>query len=155
GDRIEAALEQSRYLIVVCAPAAAASPWVNKEIIYFKSLGREDRIFSLIADGEPYASDMPGREADECFPKALRFRVGADRQISDVRAEPLAADMRADKDGKQNALLKLIAGMLGVGFDDLRQRQLEARNAWLRKVVAASVALVLVFAGLAIYAFTQ
>ncbi|MFS8981117.1 TIR domain-containing protein [Cupriavidus necator] len=155
GDRIEAALKQSRYLIVVCSPASAASPWVNKEITYFKSLGHEDRIFSLIVEGEPYASEQPGRAKEECFPAALRFRLAPDGRLSDTRAEPLAADLRDDKDGRQNALLKLIAGMLGVGFDDLRQRHLETRNAWLRKVVTASVALVLIFAGLAIYALRQ
>ena len=155
GDRIEAALRQSRYLIVVCSPASSASPWVDKEIAYFKSLGREDRVFSLIVDGEPYASERPGRESDECFPAALRFRFVPDGRVSDKRAEPLAADLREDKDGRQNALLKLIAGMLSVGFDDLRQRHLEARNAWLRRVVGASVALVLIFASLAFYAFMQ
>ncbi|HSK29387.1 MAG TPA: toll/interleukin-1 receptor domain-containing protein, partial [Candidatus Limnocylindria bacterium] len=154
GDRIEAALRQSRYLIVVCSPASAASPWVNKEIAYFKSMGREDRIFSLIVDGEPYASERPGQQSDECFPIALRTRLAPDGR-TDTPAEPLAADLREDKDGRQNALLKLVAGMLGVGFDELRQRQLEARNAWLRKVVAASLALVLVFAALAGYALVQ
>jgi WD40 repeat protein len=155
GERIEMALRQSRYLIVVCSPAAAISPWVNKEIAYFKSLGRDDRILSLIAGGKPYASDELGNESDECFPAALRFQCGPDGQLLDTRAEPLAADMRADRDGRHNALLKLIAGMLEAGFDDLRQRHLEERNSWLRKVVGASLALVLVFAALAIFAFTQ
>jgi len=155
GVRIEAALKQSRYMIVVCSRASAASPWVEKEIEYFKSLGREDRIFALIVDGEPYASEHSGRESDECFPAALRFRLAPDGSLSDTRAEPLAADLREGKDGRRNALLKLIAGMLGVGFDELRQRHLEARNAWLRKVVGASTALALIFAALAVYAFIQ
>lgn len=78
GDRIEAALRESRYLVVLCSPDAAASPWVNKEIIFFKSLGRERQVFSLIVAGEPYASEQPGREKEECFPEALRFRLGPD-----------------------------------------------------------------------------
>jgi hypothetical protein len=61
GERIERALEQSRYLIVICSPAAATSPWVNKEVAFFKALGREDCVLSLIVDGEPFASAKPGQ----------------------------------------------------------------------------------------------
>src|SRR5215813_4705238 len=155
GLRIEAALREARYLIVICSPSSAASPWVNKEIIFFKSLRRDDRIFSLIADGEPYASSQPGREGEECFPAALRFQLGPDGKLSTRPAEPLAADAREDKDGKRNALLKLMAGMLEVGFDSLRQRDLEQRNARLRRFVGVSALLVLIFAALAVYAFRQ
>ena len=42
-------------------------------------------------------------------------------------AEPLAADAREGKDGKRNALLKLIAGIIGVPFDELRQRDRQRR----------------------------
>src|SRR4051812_20136967 len=45
GDVIEANLRASAALIVVCSPDAAASPWVQKEIEYFASLGRQDKIF--------------------------------------------------------------------------------------------------------------
>ena len=37
--------------------------------------------------------------------------------LSDARTEPIAADARPGKDGKNNAKLKLIAAVLGVGFD--------------------------------------
>ena len=108
--------------------AGGESKWVNEEILAFKRLGREDRIFCLIVDGEPNATDMPGREEEECFPPALRFRLGADGKLSDTRTEPIAADARPGKDGKSNAKLKLIAGVLGVGFDTLRRREQQRRN---------------------------
>jgi len=155
GARIEEALRQSRFLIVICSPSAAASPWVNKEIAFFKALGREERVFSLIVEGEPYSSSRPGREAEECFPEALRLRVGPDGQLLDTPAEPLAADLREGKDGRQGALLKLMAGMVEVGFDTLRRREFERRNARLRRIVAVAALLVAGFAGLAVYAFLQ
>lgn len=77
GGSIQDALRASRYLIILCTPDAAKSRWVNEEIRYFKSLGREDRLLALIARGEPNASEPPGREAEECFPEALRFRLDA------------------------------------------------------------------------------
>jgi hypothetical protein len=40
----------------------------------------------------------------------------------------LAADARPDKDGWTDACLKLVAGVLGVGFDDLRRRERARRR---------------------------
>lgn len=131
------ALEQSRCFVLVCSPAAAASRWVNEEVLRFKKLGREARILCLIVDGEPNATAL-GHPERECFPPALRFRLGADGQLSDVPAEPLAADLRASGDGRDHARLKIIAGLLGVGFDSLRRRDLQARNR--RLAVVAGVA---------------
>jgi hypothetical protein len=37
---------------VICSPKAAKSRWVNEEILTFKRLGREHRIFCLIIAGE-------------------------------------------------------------------------------------------------------
>ena len=50
------------------------------------------------------------------------------RQPEQTRTEPIAADAREGKDGKNRAKLKLIAGLLGVGFDALRQRETQRRN---------------------------
>jgi tetratricopeptide (TPR) repeat protein len=116
------ALAQSSHLIVLCSPAAARSRYVNQEIIEFKRLGRADRILPLIVDGEPYAK----APEDECFPPALRFEIDAAGRLTDQPAEPIAADLRPEADGTDNAKLKLIAGVLGVPFNDLRQRELIA-----------------------------
>jgi hypothetical protein len=35
ADEIQKALEASRYLIVICSPRAAQSPWVGKEVQSF------------------------------------------------------------------------------------------------------------------------
>jgi WD40 repeat protein len=157
GHNIAEALAASQYLIVVCSPNAASSRWVNEEILTFKRLGRADRVLALIVDGEPNAADgKPGVPAEaECFPEGLRYRVGEDGALSDLRTEPIAADARDDKDGRQNAKLKLIAGLLGVNFDDLRQRENERRVRRLRRLVAATTAVIALFAGISIYAGWQ
>ena len=51
GATLVAALEQSACQIVICSPKAAQSRWVNEEILTFKRLGREDRIFCLVVAG--------------------------------------------------------------------------------------------------------
>ena len=155
GTLINAALEDSASQIVICSPQSAKSKWVNEEILAFKRLGREDRIFCLVVDGEPNATDLPGREQEECFPPALRFRLGQDGQLSDKPAEPIAADARPRKDGKQNAKLKLISGVLGVGFDTLRRREQQRRIRRMFWFSCAAFAGMVLTSGLAAYALVQ
>jgi tetratricopeptide (TPR) repeat protein len=152
GTLINQALFNSKMQIVICSPAAARSKWVNEEILAFKRLGREDRIFCLIVAGEPNASDIPGSEHEECFPPALRYKLDSEGELSDQRAEPIAADARDDKDGKANAKIKLIAGMLGVGFDALAQRELHRRHRRMMAIAAAAITGMVVTSGLAIAA---
>lgn len=141
GTVLNEALRQSRYLIVICSPQSASSRWVNEEIKYFKSLGRSAHVLPLIVGGEPNATDAPGSGLAECLPEAIRFEVGANGELSSRRAEPIAADARGGKDGRANARLKLIAGLINVGLDELKQRERQ-RRLWRRiSTVAAAVAL--------------
>ncbi|HMB61184.1 MAG TPA: TIR domain-containing protein, partial [Xanthomonadales bacterium] len=118
--KILTALEQSEAMIVLCSPASAASRWVNEEIRQFRALGRENRIFCVLVDGDSKASITPSN----ALPPAL-FESATDQQF-----EPLAADPRKWADGKYLAKLKLIAGLLGVRLDELRQRDLKRRRKW-------------------------
>lgn len=154
STNINEALKESRYLIVVCSPRSASSRWVGEEIKTFKRLGREDRILALIVDGEPNASEGKAgfRAEDECFPEPMRYRVDANGELSSVRTEPIAADARKGKDGRENAKLKLLAGLLGVGYDGLRQRDNERRLRRARVIGAAALVLMGIFAGLASWA---
>jgi tetratricopeptide (TPR) repeat protein len=152
---VNQALEQSACQVVICSPEAAKSRWVNKEILAFKRLGREDRVFCFIVAGEPNATDVPQRADRECFPPALRFKLGADGELSTVRAEPIAADARPEKDGKRNAKLKLISGLLGVGFDTLKRREQQRRNRRLFAFSCAATAGMVLTTGLAAYALIQ
>jgi tetratricopeptide (TPR) repeat protein len=155
GVLINAALAGSAAQIIICSPNAAQSKWVNEEILAFKRLGREDKILCIIVGGEPNASELPGREAEECFPPALRFRLGSDGNLSTARTEPIAADARPGKDGKSNAKLKLISGLLGVGYDTLRRREQQRRNARLFAFSCAAAAGMVLTSGLAAYALVQ
>ncbi|MEM7069749.1 MAG: TIR domain-containing protein [Pseudomonadota bacterium] len=120
---IQSALNSSQTLIVICSPNSAKSKWVNEEILAFKRMHGEDNILAIIVDGEPNGSEKPGYEDIECFPNALRFKMGKSGKLTKSRTEPIAADVREAADGKDNALLKLIAGVLAVDFNDLKQRE--------------------------------
>lgn len=140
ASSVKMALADSATLVVICSPNSARSKWVNQEIETFIAAGREKLIRLIIVDGEPHSPD-PGRE---CLPPSL---------IRDGAPEPLAADVREEGDGKQAAKLKILAGILGVPYDELRQREAARRQKRLAVIaVAASVGL-LVMAGLTIFAF--
>jgi tetratricopeptide (TPR) repeat protein len=149
GEEIEEAIGGSRFLIVLCSPDAAKSRWIDEEITAFKRLHREDRILAAIISGEPFASDMPGREEEECFPPALRVQFDSRGRPTGQRAEPVAADLRDEGDGKRMGLLKIAAGMMGVGLDELAQREAQRRHRRLYAITAASVAGMLFTSGLA------
>jgi len=148
--KVNEALAQSANLIVICSPRSAASRWANEEVLAFKRLGRAERVFCLIVDGEPNASAVAQRAAEECFAPALRHRLGADGRPSGERTEPIAADARPGKDGKTNAKLKLIAGILDLGFDELKQRELHRRHRRMTAIAAVAIGITLVTAALAI-----
>ena len=129
GTTIRAALAESGALVVICSPASAHSPWVQAEIEAFRALDRGDRIACFIVDGDP-----GGNAAECCFAPALTG-IGPDGS----HREPLAADARAEGDGRDRAFLKLVAGLLGVSYDALAQREAQRRQRRLLAVTTASL----------------
>ena len=120
-DALHDALTDSYALVVLCSPNAARSRWVDEEIRLFRALGREQRVFLMLIEGEPNV-DLNGPYAHlECLPPALRR--------SDRGEEPLAADLRGGKPAFKSGALRLAAGLWGVTLDELvhrhrrRQRQ--------------------------------
>src|SRR5258706_9171893 len=145
---IQEALRASAYLIVLCSPSSARSRWVNQEVVNFVKLGRRDRIHALIVEGDPNeTADCGG-----CFPPALRSALGAGGEIvDDPSHEVVAADLRLEGDGKDDAKLKLIAGLLGIPFNSLRRREVAAARRRLRitQAIAASMMVLTVAVGIA------
>jgi hypothetical protein len=153
NDQIKQALEGSRYLIVVCSAFTPRSKWVEREIEMFNELGRGDNVLALLTEGEP----------GDSFPAPMLIRRrevtdpdGSKRLVVEEK-EPLAADVRPRGNVsmerlKRLALLRLVAVILGVKFDELRQREHERER---RKVLtwAAAAAAVLLVAGSSGFAY--
>lgn len=157
GAAIEAALSQSEFLIVLCSPRSAQSKWVNREVAWFKTHRDPKKILTLIVGGEPGASAISGRETEECFPKALLFKVAPDdlQPTDEAEDAPLAADARESGDGRRGAKLKLAAALLGVGLDELVKRDDRRRSARRRAAMSAMAASIAVLAGITFYAIVQ
>jgi hypothetical protein len=136
---VYAALRSSRFLVVVCSPSASRSEWVNREIRFFRSLGRGDRILTVITNGEAVAH---GPSPQGAFPPALfEDDGGAGRSV----AEPLGADLRPGGDTKRYAIYKLAAPIIGVPVADLAQR--EGRRRHRRSLLLGLLLLGLLVAG--------
>ena len=105
-ENLKRELLDSRFLIVVCSPESAQSEWVNKEVDFFIQNGREDQIIPLIVAGKPDAAD----EKEQCFVPALR---NLKKEILGISIPEL---------GAEKALVKVVAKMLSLKFDQLWQR---------------------------------
>ncbi|HEX5314645.1 MAG TPA: TIR domain-containing protein [Gammaproteobacteria bacterium] len=142
GESINAALDRSDALILVCSPAAARSRWVNEEVARFRRGRADSRIFCLIVAGDA--------ASEECFPPALREDAQGGESPESGTAEPLAADLRREGDGRKLALLKLVAGLLGVDLDELRRREAQRQ---VRRWSAVAVLAIAVTAATSLLAF--
>ena len=105
---IDKALSQSRYLIVICSPRAAQSPWVCKEVQHFIDSGKEEFIIPFIIEGLPNSSDL----ATECFPKNLQELTGS-RELLGININEM---------GRDAAMVKVVARMFSLEFDTLWRR---------------------------------
>jgi tetratricopeptide (TPR) repeat protein len=136
SETVREALAQSGALIILCSPHAAASLWVAEEIRVFRELHPGRPILAAILEGDP----------PDCFPDLLRAMGNGH--------EPLGADLRRDRDGERLGLLKLVAGITGLGLDDLVQRDATRRVRRVMAVTAGAVAAMLVMAVLVVVAVT-
>lgn len=134
---VRTAIQNSGCLIVVCSPAARRSVWVSREIELFRRLHPDRPILAALVLGEP---------ADAFPPALLRDSAGGETR------EPLAADLRREGDGERLGFLKLAAGIVGVGLDELVQRDTQRQLRGVTAVTGAAVTIAVVMAVLAFVA---
>lgn len=108
AKKIKAALDSSKFLIVICSPRSAGSIWVGKEVQEFIDSGRADHIIPFIIGGTPNATDSK----EECFPEGLR-RLAGDQELLGANINEM---------GRDAAAIKVVAQMFNLRFDSLWQR---------------------------------
>lgn len=100
-------LEASKYLLVVCSPDSAQSPYVNEEVRAFAEMGRAERIIPILANGDYYPDGT-------MYPDWLRDYTATNKDVL------LAINL--SRGHRQEGLVKIVARLLGVSFDSLWQR---------------------------------
>lgn len=117
NDALSKELNDSLYLIVICSPSAAKSPYVNKGVQYFIDMGLQDKIIPFIVEGKPFAS-LNGDIEHECFPPAMVALKGTDKELRGINLE----EETKERGSKQAAVVDVIASMLGIRFSILWNR---------------------------------
>jgi outer membrane lipoprotein-sorting protein len=144
SQSIEDGIAESEFLLLICSRRLPLSQWCMREVELFSELHGKDRILALLIDGEP----------DEAFPPIISERE-IDGEI--IHVEPLAADIRAETWNKSLRLLsqeklRLLAPILGVGYDDLKQRH---RQRFIKRVIALASAAFVAVSAFAVFAQVQ
>ncbi len=148
SEAISTAIWESKYLICICSPQYLESVWCMKEVEAFLRFSDRKHILLVLADGEP----------DTAFPEVLLYdevlQMGPDGHPQKYRQykEPLAADCRGEtskerKTKTENAVLRLVAGIWGLSYEDLAQRhRKEVYNRARNRVLAAFFVLLAIIA---------
>ena len=150
---IEDALRASKYLIVVCSPETPKSEWCCLEIKKFREFHGNNRILPILIEGEPA----------EAFPHPLSYQKAIvhnlDGSISEYEDKviPLAADIRGSNPDEmwkklRDEKLKILATMIGVQFDELKQRHKER---FIKNTVAVTLSISLIFTVFSAFALYQ
>lgn len=140
GQQIREALKNSKWLIVICSPDTPLSPWVQLEIDTFLEYHSRSQILAVLTGGDEKNAFPPQLQGGEGKSEVL----AAHAQGEDLKK--VLQNLRGD------ALLKLAAPMLGIPFDNLKQRQ---KIYMLRRVAAVTAGFLLAATGFAAYAAVQ
>ena len=151
SSKIKEALDQSRFLIVICTPRTPGSEWAQREITYFLKNHDREHIIAVLAEGTP----------DVSFPPAL-YQTGEQTgaEISEKTIEPLAAnltDAKGQYSGKRfkRECMRIYAAILDCSYDSLWQR--ERRYFYMRLVCLLSMVLFLaiLFGAVLLYSYLE
>jgi WD40 repeat protein len=142
---IERALEQSRYLIVLCSPRAAQSAWVSREIDWWLDHRTQESILLAVAEGEILWDLERGHfdlNGTDCLPMAL---------ARGLQVEPLWVDFRWTRETEvdlsirhsrfRRNVLDLAAPLHGREKDELDGEDVQTNRIVLRATVGGVVSL--------------
>jgi TIR domain len=141
---IEQALADSRFLILLVSPEAAASPSVNKEIAYWLDTKSADTLLIGVTDGvltwDNAANDFAWSETTP-LPPALKGKFSAEPEWVDLTA------YRGDAIKRDANFIELAAGFAaairGMPKDDLVSQEVKQQRQALTLAWSAAAALLL------------
>jgi tetratricopeptide (TPR) repeat protein len=145
---IEQALSQSRYLLLLSSPEAAASPWVGKEIEYWLANKSTDTLFIGVTNGtldwDQTAGDFAWTK-DTPLPKVLKGRFPAEPKWVDLTAYREGADPRNARFIEAGA--DFAAAIHGTPKEDLLSQEVRQQRRALSLAVSAAALLLLLAIG--------
>lgn len=138
GTELEAALANSRHLIVLCSPASAQSPWVNREVRRFRELQPEGDVIAVrLAAGRAATAD------------------GSDTPPAVHEGTAFVIDAGNDRFPSRDTALAIIARLCGIDFDVLKRFDLQRQTRRLSLAGVGCLALAMFLAAATWYALQQ
>lgn len=128
GSAIRAALDRSKAMIVLCSTHSAQSRWVDEEVSHFTSTQPDGSLVCVLLGSRD-------AEVHSLMPPTLE-------RLCDAGREPLAIDYRGGRLGDRSNLLRIVAALLNVGYDDLVRRDRRRRIGRALLMTASSIPLV-------------
>lgn len=136
---IERALHQSRFLILMASPEAAASKWVNKEAAYWLEHKSADTLLVGVTDGELRWDEKAGDFAwtgQTPLPAALAGRFKTEPKWVDLRPYRNGADQRDSRFIELGA--DFAAAIRGMPKEDLLSQEVRQQRRALTLALAAA-----------------
>ncbi len=148
---IEQALDSSRWLILMASPESAQSPWVAKEIGWWREHRPASHILIAVTGGElvwdASVGDLDWAASTALSKEALGHAFGQEPRWVDVRwARAQAASLRSADPRFQDAVADLAATIRQVPKDSLIGEHIRQRRRTIRSLVAGLAALVILLA---------
>jgi tetratricopeptide (TPR) repeat protein len=150
---IEQALSQSSHFVLLAAPEAAASKWVNKEVAYWLEHNSVDTLLVGLTDGELKWDDAAGdfalgEETKHPLPPTLARKFPNEPKWVDLRPYREGAKHAASKrDAKFTELAAdFAAAIRGMPKEDLLSQEVRQQRGALRLAVGAAAALLILAA---------
>jgi hypothetical protein len=148
---IEAALQQSRYLILLASPEASQSEWVNKEVTWWLDNRSSDTLLIVLTAGDlrwnTAARDFDWRTTSS-LPALLAGRFTEEPLYVDMRWARTRSDLSVRESRFLDAVLDLAAPLHGKAKNDLAGEDIK-QSRIVRSVSIAAVVILAVLAGIA------
>ncbi|MGH8772588.1 MAG: hypothetical protein ACREV2_15650 [Burkholderiales bacterium] len=118
---IEQALAESEYFLLLASPAAAASPWVQREVSWWLAKRRSvDQLFIVLTDGDLVCGESDfGWQRTTALPGNLRGQFKQEPLYVDLKWAKESDDLSLRHSQFRAALLDLAAPLHGKAKDEL------------------------------------
>lgn len=150
---IEQALDNSRWLILMASPESAQSPWVAKEIGWWRDRRPASHILVAVTDGElvwdASAGDLDWAASTALSKEALGHAFSQEPRWVDLRwarTQAEAGHLRSADPRFQDAVADLAATIRELPKDSLIGEHIRQRRRTIRSLVAGLAALVVLLA---------
>jgi len=145
SENIQHAIENSRYLLVLCSPESAQSEWVGREISYFLETHENNinAIVPIILSGNPGSGDD-----QECLPEVLRREDIQRRNLPRMIPEK----GETEEQGWENGMVQAMSYMLRVNRESIKATIDAERIRIYRNYAAIFLVALLISAALTVWA---